>query len=247
MLEESRNFSVKGCSGLFWRKRNNWSKGKGNFIDLDLTKPINPSHHPEWLSASGLPGELIPVSTERDSRWMCQGALGRTPRSWEGSSGSPGLWLKARKPWTWACWVRRHVLSSEEPLLQCSPGLPTRPGPPQSRDQAPTPVWSCSHVQSWHAWVCVYFCSQECPEQEPAFVDSSVVSEGFPGGASGKEPACQCRRHKKCRFDPWVRKLPWRRALHPTAVFLPGESHGQRSLAGYSPWGHTESDTTEAT
>ena len=138
------------------------------------------------------------------------------------------------------------------PLLRRTPpamfsSLPTRPGPPQSRDQAPTPVWSCSHVQSWHAWVCVYFCSQECPEQEPAFVDSSVVSEGFPGGASGKKPACQCRRHKKCRFDPWVRKLPWRRALHPTAVFLPGESHGQRSLAGYSPWGHTESDTTEAT
>ena len=47
-------------------------------------------------------------------------------------------------------------------------------------------------------------------------------------------------------FDPWVRKTPWRRPWQPTPVFLPGESHGQRGLAGYSPKGHKESDTTEA-
>ena len=46
-------------------------------------------------------------------------------------------------------------------------------------------------------------------------------------------------------FDPWVGKVPWRRDQQPTPVFLPGESHGQRSLAGYSPWGCRESDTTE--
>ena len=50
---------------------------------------------------------------------------------------------------------------------------------------------------------------------------------------------------KRCGFDPWVRKIPWKRAWQPTAVFLPGKSHGQRSLAGYSPWGRKESDTTE--
>ena len=59
----------------------------------------------------------------------------------------------------------------------------------------------------------------------------------FPGGASGKEPACQCRRHKRRGFDPWVEKIPWRRAWQPTPVSLPGESHGQRSLGGYSPRG----------
>ena len=48
-------------------------------------------------------------------------------------------------------------------------------------------------------------------------------------------------------FDPWVRKIPWRRAWQPTPVFLPGESHGQRKLAGCCPLGHTESDKTEAT
>ena len=61
----------------------------------------------------------------------------------------------------------------------------------------------------------------------------------------GKEPACQCRRHKRCGFNSWVRKIPWRRAWQPTPVVLPGESDGQRNLAGYSPWGHKELDTAE--
>ena len=58
---------------------------------------------------------------------------------------------------------------------------------------------------------------------------------GLPRCTSGEEPACQCRRRERCRFIPWVGKLPWRRAWQPTPVFLPAESHGQRSLAGYSP------------
>ena len=58
---------------------------------------------------------------------------------------------------------------------------------------------------------------------------------GFPSGAGGKEPTCQCRRYKTPGLNPWVRKTPWRRAWQPTPIFLPGESHGQRSLVGYSP------------
>jgi len=50
---------------------------------------------------------------------------------------------------------------------------------------------------------------------------------------------------QRSRFDPWVRKIPWRREWQPTPVFLPGESHGQRRLVGYSPQGHKESNTTE--
>ena len=61
---------------------------------------------------------------------------------------------------------------------------------------------------------------------------------------SGKESTCQCRRQG---FNAWVRKIPWRRNWHPTPVLLPRESHGQRSPAGYCPWGRTESDMTEAT
>ena len=58
----------------------------------------------------------------------------------------------------------------------------------------------------------------------------------------GKEPTCQCRSRE---FDPWVGKIPWRRKWQPIPVFLPGKSHGRRSLGGYSPWGRQESDTTE--
>ena len=75
----------------------------------------------------------------------------------------------------------------------------------------------------------------------------SYISLGFEGGAGGKEPSCQRRRHKRREFDPWVRKIPWRRKWQLTPVFLPGESHGLRSLEGYAPWGHEESDTTEVT
>ena len=59
-----------------------------------------------------------------------------------------------------------------------------------------------------------------------------------------KEFAFKCRKR---RFNSWVRKIPWRRKWQPTPVFLPGKFHGQRSLAGYSPWGHKESDMTEHT
>ena len=59
---------------------------------------------------------------------------------------------------------------------------------------------------------------------------------------SDKEFACQCRRHT---FDLWVRKMLWSRKWLPTPVFLPGKSHGWRSLAGYSPYDHKESNANE--
>ena len=70
------------------------------------------------------------------------------------------------------------------------------------------------------------------------FIDSSLVvlCQGFPDGSAGKESACQCKRHKRCGFDPWVVKVPWRRKWQPAPVLLPGKFHGQRSLLGYSPW-----------
>ena len=65
---------------------------------------------------------------------------------------------------------------------------------------------------------------------------------GFPGG---KESAGQGRSCRRRRFDPWVRKILWRWKWQSTQVFLPGKFHGQRSLVGYSSWGHKELDTTE--
>ena len=64
---------------------------------------------------------------------------------------------------------------------------------------------------------------------------------------SGKEFACQCRRYKRCGFDSGAAKNPWSRKWQPTPVFLHGKFHGQRSLVGYSPWGHKELDMTEYT
>ena len=69
----------------------------------------------------------------------------------------------------------------------------------------------------------------------------------FPGGTSGKEPSYQFRRLKRHWLNPWVKKLPWRRVGQPTPLFLPGESHGQKSLEGYTPWSHKKLDMTEAT
>ncbi|CAI9153447.1 unnamed protein product [Rangifer tarandus platyrhynchus] len=63
--------------------------------------------------------------------------------------------------------------------------------------------------------------------------------EGFPGGSEVKNPPAN-----GADFDPWVEKIPWKRKWQPTPVFLPGKFHGQRSLVGYSPGGHKESDTT---
>ena len=86
----------------------------------------------------------------------------------------------------------------------------------------------------------------------PLSVREDECPRGLPRGLGGKEPACQCRR---CGFDllpvqemrlrSLGRKDPRRRKWRSTPVFLPGESHGQRSLVGYSAWGRTESDTAE--
>ena len=69
-------------------------------------------------------------------------------------------------------------------------------------------------------------------------------ARGLPRWLRGKEPARQCRRPRRPGFDPWVERIPWRRIWQPTPVVLLGESHGEKSLAGYSPWGRKEPDMT---
>ena len=68
---------------------------------------------------------------------------------------------------------------------------------------------------------------------------------GFPGGSVIKKSACQCRRCKWHGFSSRVWKIHWKRKWQPIPVFLPGKFYGERSLAGYSPWGCKESDMTE--
>ena len=72
-----------------------------------------------------------------------------------------------------------------------------------------------------------------CVSRHKNNINLIVISAGESLVAQGWRICLQCRR---CGFDPWVGKTPWRREWQPTPVFLPGESHGQRSLRGYSPW-----------
>ena len=73
----------------------------------------------------------------------------------------------------------------------------------------------------------------------------SGINLGFPGSTSSKESACQCRRHERCGVYSCIGKIPWSMKWQPTPVFLPGKFHWQRSLVGYSPQVHKESDMTE--
>ena len=154
--------------------------------------------------------------------------------------------------------------------------------------------WPFSSSQSVFPMKLNHLTQGEMAEPNRAFV---CIRRGFLGGPSGEEPTCQCRRHKRRRFDPWetrvwslgwedpqrrawqpilawripwteepgglqsiwsqrirhdwsnlacthvyvdyrVGKIPWKRKWQPTPIFLPGKSHGQRSLAAYSLWGH---------
>ena len=99
----------------------------------------------------------------------------------------------------------------------------------------PTPTHTHAHChqqpQATYEWYSFYNVTSWI-----LLMNNLCLFRGFPGGASGKEPACRCRRCKRRRFSTWVQKICWRTASQSTPVFLPGESLGQRSLAGYSPY-----------
>ena len=76
-----------------------------------------------------------------------------------------------------------------------------------------------------------------------SIVTVTLVGSCFNWRRSPGEGYGQCKRDKRLSFDPWVGKIPWRRAWQPTPVILPGELHRQRNLRGYSPGGHKELDT----
>ena len=98
----------------------------------------------------------------------------------------------------------------------------------------------CLHGQRSSKWILLVNASQS----ENKFCCLFFQRGTGQSMSSGKEPACQRRRHKRQEFDSWVGKIPGRKAWQPTPVFLPGESHKQRSLVGYSPKGHKASDKT---
>ena len=197
-----------------------------------------------WLS---LDSNLLPGKpwTRVQLAWRRKGRLPAPPATEPGHRGSyhpePLRWLVCSQ----CPFIQRQPLwPREDTDLDCGQ---------ESRSR--TQVWTDAHtplasyaghvfyhirISYIHAWSLI------CKHERVHSVDA-VPHWGLPGGASSKEPTCQCRKQKRRGFDPWVGKVPWRRAWQPTPVFLPGESHGQRSLAGYSPWGREESERTEAT
>ena len=110
--------------------------------------------------------------------------------------------------------------------------------------------WAVSY--DWWGWRGVSGASAGlfiCPFRSHAFVvtqrshfPTKSHLPGLPWWLSGKESTYQCRR---CRFDLWVGKIPWKMKCQPALLFLPGKSHRQRSLLGCSPWGCKELDTTK--
>ena len=117
--------------------------------------------------------------------------------------------------WQFCFWDKEMRRDSK--IISAPPIVALFPIAKTWKHEMPTDVWIDKEIMRF---ICIY-----------------IYVYIFPGGSAGKEPACQCRRAKRCRFDPWVRKIPWRRARQPTPVFFPGKLHGQRSLAGYSRWG----------
>ena len=94
--------------------------------------------------------------------------------------------------------------------------------------------------------VCVILINEylfDSPCQRP-WRKSVYIVKTVPRWLSGKEPTCQWRSHRRCRFNAQVGKITWRRKWQPTIVFLPEKSHGQKSLVGYSACSHKELDMT---
>ena len=105
-------------------------------------------------------------------------------------------------------------------------------------------MWPLRLAVLVHQWYARY--KNQWDNMNPSMqLGRNTMRKWLPGWYSGKESICQCRRLRRPEFDSWVGKIPWRRKWQPTPVFLPWKSHGQRSLVGYSPWGHKELDTTE--
>ena len=146
--------------------------------------------------------------------------------------------------WSWDAWIHGNFMTLEKSKSFNSAGNSQENSwSGCSSDPSPSTLWASNN-------------SGITPFPEGSmhfskFTPRVAVVWSFLGGFGAsqvaqwvKNPAVT-RRCKRLGFNPWVRKTPWRRAWQPTPVFLPGESHGQRRLAGDSPWGRKESDTTE--
>ena len=129
-------------------------------------------------------------------------------------------WMDKQK---WYIWTMKYYLALKRNEVMIHTAMKTHGRNVNAYFQVKKSSLKCLHIM----WFQLYIFLEKVKLQR---------QECFLGGTSGKELTCQCRRHKRLRFDPWVGKIPWRRKWQPTPIFLPGESQGRlRSLAGYSP------------
>ena len=122
--------------------------------------------------------------------------------------------------------VENHVAGQSKSLEEPEDRNPEREAERMSSSKISSTTHKCLSAPWFHHSQPVGFSSM--------YFLPHLTRLGLPRWSSSKGPACQCRGRKRHSFSSWVRKTPWRRAWQPTPVFLPGDSHGQRSLACYS-------------
>ena len=215
-----------------------------------ITRPA----HPEVLSSSLQSHEQC-NGCHHSSHFLCQGIFpiqGSNPSlkcllHWQEDSlplsqlgSSSEVWAGLKGKQMWKC----HRLT---PGNHCQPnvagalGRNSSPGaqwePELWREVCTVYVFSAdaAHGRS-QSWVRVVGREREREYSKPLkFPPSHLLAIFlFTDSSAGKESACQCRRHRRCGFDPWLGKIPWGRKWQPSPVFLLEKSHGQRSLADYS-------------
>ena len=211
------------CLGSAWRNEENWCFWT---VVLEKTRqsPLDCK-------------ELKPVNPKGNQPWIF---IEKTDAEAEAPILLPPdvkIWLTGKEPDAWKDWKQEKGTTEDEMV-----------GWHHQR----TWVWASSGSWWWTVKPGVLQSMGSQSDMTVTQLTELKGKKGFPRWhkwlkKKKKKPACQCRRHKRCGFDPWVRKILWRRAWKPTPVFFPGESHGQRSLVKYSPLGHKVSDTTEAT
>ena len=155
--------------------------------------------------------------------------------------------------WPLSRWCHPTISSSVVPFSSCSQSFPASLSFPES---APDIRWpKCGsfsigwlNTQGWSLGL-TGLISLQSKGLWSVFSSTTIWKHQFLSTRPSLDFLCGSVKNlptmQETLSNPWVRKIPWRRAWQHTPVFLPGESHGQRSPAGYSPWGHKELDATE--
>ena len=216
------------------RKLSGWGDTSQLFRNIETAKT------PDWSMPEMLPNQ---------ARALCLLSGQSNPRKQESSAwiiAGPGTQQQGT-----TSYLRAHQNSSNWPVLTClpRPALSFHQKPHKSHGRSLHPLLSSPpdhltafpralHVTPFpllqnlslssvsacgHTWL---------PILAQRILNRPIFIIGLP--RCGKELSCECRRHKRCGFGPWVGKIPWRKAWQPLPVVLPGESHGQGRLAGYS-------------